>query len=135
MKRYATAMWSGSGKEGTGHLTTQTGTLTKTPYDTASRFENGTKTNPEELLAAAHGGCFSMKLAFVLGSKGVTPDLIETKCVITIEEGTITSSHLEVKVKAIVDQVIFLECIADAKANCPVSKLFNTNITAEANLV
>ncbi len=136
MERYATANWSGTGKEGQGTLTTQTRTLDNTPYNFFSRFEQGTQTNPEELVAAAHAGCFSMKLSFVLGNHGVTPDSIETKCTITQgAEGKITKSDLNVKVVASgIDQTKFDECIADAKANCPISQLFNTEITATAVL-
>lgn len=136
MKRNATANWSGTGKEGHGALTTQTGTLSNTPFNFVSRFGEGTQTNPEELVAAAHAGCFSMKLSFVLGNHGVTPESIETKCTVTQgAEGKITNAHLDVKVKASgIDQSKFDECIADAKANCPISQLFNTEITATATL-
>src|ERR1044071_3305100 len=97
MKRHATAVWNGSGKEGGGHLTTQSSVLNKVQYSYRSRFEEGDGTNPEELVAAAHAGCFSMKLSFVLGEAGYTPDSIETTCIITLENGVITTSHLEVK--------------------------------------
>ncbi|MFN0030816.1 MAG: OsmC family peroxiredoxin [Flavobacteriales bacterium] len=137
MKRHATAQWSGGGKDGSGTLTTQTKTLSNTAYNWASRFADGTQTNPEELVAAAHAGCFSMKLSFVLGNHGVVPESIETKCTITQgEAGKITNSHLEVKVKASgMDKAKFDECIADAKTNCPISQLLNTEITAEAALI
>src|SRR6476620_3345234 len=95
--RKASAVWNGSGKEGSGHLTTNSGVLTNTQYSYNSRFENGIGTNPEELVAAAHAGCFSMKLSFILGAAGFTPDNIDTKCTITLENGTITESHLDVK--------------------------------------
>lgn len=135
MKRFATANWKGSGKEGKGTNTTQSGTLKDTQYSYSSRFESGTGTNPEELVAAAHAGCFSMKLSFVLGGAGFTPDNIDTKCTITLENGAITESHLEVKAKIPgIDKAKFDECVADAKANCPISKLLNTNITMEASL-
>jgi lipoyl-dependent peroxiredoxin len=135
MKRNATAYWKGTGKEGTGKLITQSGVLKNKKYDYKSRFEDGTFTNPEELVAAAHAGCFSMKLSFVLGAAGFTPRKIETTCTITLENGAITESHLEVKAKVPkikADQ--FAECAADAKANCPISKSLNTNITMEASL-
>jgi osmotically inducible protein OsmC len=132
MKRNATAIWAGSGKEGKGNLSTQSGTLKETQYSYSSRFENGTGTNPEELIAAAHAGCFSMKLSFVLGNAGFTPEKIETHCEITLEDGKITNSHL--KVSPIVPGISadkLKECIEDAKANCPVSKLLNAIITIE----
>lgn len=136
MKSFATANWKGSGKEGGGTLTSKSKVLDNTAYDFRSRFEDGTYTNPEELVAAAHAGCFSMKLSFVLGAAGFTLDSIETKCTITLESGAITSSHLEVKASVPgIDADKFAECAADAKANCPISKLLNTEITMEAALV
>ena len=135
MKSFATVNWKGSGKEGGGTLSTKSGVLNNTPYEYKSRFEGGEHTNPEELIAAAHAGCFSMKLSFVLGAAGFTPDSIDTKCTVTLEAGAITSSHLEVTAKVPgIDASKFAECAADAKANCPVSKLLNTNITMEASL-
>jgi lipoyl-dependent peroxiredoxin len=136
MKRFGTANWKGSGKDGKGISSTQSGVLKDTQYSYSSRFENGIGTNPEELVAAAHASCFSMKLSFVLGAAGFTPDSIDTKCTITLDNGAITESHLEVKAKVPgIDQAKFDECVADAKANCPISKLLNTNITHEAGLV
>ncbi len=137
MKRNATAVWNGSGKEGTGNLTTQSTTLNKTQYSFNSRFAEGVGTNPEELVAAAHAGCFSMKLSFVLGAAGFTADEINTKCDITLDPaaGTITESHLTVTAKIPgISQEQFDAAVADAKANCPVSKLLNANITHEAML-
>src|SRR5215212_8345682 len=135
MKRTATANWNGSGKEGNGNLTTQSGTLSKTQYSYKSRFEEGTGTNPEELIAAAHAGCFSMKLSFVLGAAGFTPDSIETKCSITLDNGIISKSHLEVTAKVpSITPAKFAECVAEAKANCPVSKLLNAEITIDPKL-
>src|SRR5205085_243129 len=135
MKRTATAVWNGSGKEGNGKLSTQSNTLNQTQYSYKSRFEEGVGTNPEELIAAAHAGCFSMKLSFVLGAANFTPESIETKCSITLENGTITKSHLEVSAKVPgITADKFTECVADAKANCPVSKLLNAEITADAKL-
>ena len=136
MKRFATANWKGSGKDGKGTNSTQSGVLKDTQYSYKSRFEDGIGTNPEELVAAAHAGCFSMKLSFVLGAAGFTPDNIDTKCTITLDNGAITESHLEVTAKVPgIDKTKFDECVADAKANCPISKLLNTNITHEAKLV
>ncbi|HEY0432909.1 MAG TPA: OsmC family protein [Chitinophagaceae bacterium] len=135
MKRTATANWKGSGKDGKGTVSSQSGVLDNNQYSYNSRFENGPGTNPEELVAAAHAGCFSMKLSFVLGAAGFTPDRIETKCTITLDNGAITESHLEVKATVPgIDDAKFNECAADAKANCPISKLLNTNVTMEAAL-
>lgn len=135
MKRQATAVWNGSGKEGSGHLTTQSAVLTNTQYSYKSRFEEGTGTNPEELIAAAHAGCFSMKLSFVLGAAGYTPEAIETVCHITLDNGVITESHLVLNAKVPgISKEKFEECAQDAKANCPVSKSLNINITLESQL-
>jgi len=135
MKSYSSANWKGSGKEGSGTLTSKSKVLENTSYDFRSRFEDGTYTNPEELVAAAHAGCFSMKLSFVLGAAGFTPASIDTKCTITLENGVIISSHLEVKAAVSgIDAAKFAECAVDAKANCPISKLLNTEITMEATL-
>lgn len=136
MKRNATAVWNGSGKEGNGHLTTQSTTLNQTQYSFNSRFAEGVGTNPEELMAAAHAGCFTMKLGFVLGAAGFTPDTLETQCTISLEDGTITSSHLALKAKVPgISAEQFEACAADAKANCPVSKAYNMNITLDAQLL
>jgi osmotically inducible protein OsmC len=136
MKHSATAQWKGTGKEGTGKVTTQSGVIKNKKYDYRSRFEDGTFTNPEELIAAAHAGCFSMKLSFVLGAAGLTPSRIETKCTVTLEGGVITGSHLEVRAKVSkCKAAAFAEYAADAKANCPVSKALNTEITIDAQLV
>ena len=136
MKRFATANWKGSGKEGTGTNTTQSGVLSNTQYSYKSRFEEGIGTNPEELVAAAHAGCFTMKLSFVLNVAGFTADNTDTKCTITLDPAAgITESHLEVTATVPgIDAAKFAECAAEAKANCPISKLLNTNITMEASL-
>lgn len=136
MKRTATAVWNGSGKEGNGNLTTQSTVLNKTQYSFNSRFAEGIGTNPEELMAAAHAGCFTMKLSFVLGAAGFTPESLETICDISLEEGVITKSHLSVKGKvpgATAEQ--FQTAAAEAKANCPVSKAYNLETTFDASLV
>ena len=138
MKRNATAVWNGTGKEGTGNLTTQSTTLDKTQFSFNSRFAEGVGTNPEELVAAAHAGCFSMKLSFVLGAAGFTADEINSKCDITLDPaaGTITDSHLTISAKIPgISKEQFDTAVADAKANCPISKLLNTNITHEAVLL
>lgn len=135
MKRYATAVWQGTGKEGKGDLTTQSTTLNKTQYSFSSRFEDGVGTNPEELAAAAHAGCFTMKLSFVLNAAGFTADTLETRCDITLADGAITESHLNIKATIPgINEEQFAAAVADAKANCPISKLYNTNITHEAIL-
>lgn len=135
MSRHATAKWNGTGKEGTGHLVTQSGVLKDVPYTYKDRFEEGPGTNPEELIAAAHAGCFSMKLSFVLGEAGFTPEEIETRCEITLASGAITKSHLILKAKVPgIDKAKFDECAENAKSNCPVSKLLNTDISMEATL-
>ena len=136
MKRKATAVWNGSGKEGKGNLTTQSTALKNMQYSYLSRFEEGVGTNPEELIAAAHAGCFAMKLSFVLGGAGFTPDSLEVTSTISLEDGTIKSSHLELKAKIPgISADKFKECADDAKANCPVSKLLNAEITLDASLV
>ena len=135
MKRNATAVWNGTGKEGTGYLTTQSTVLTQTQYSFSSRFEEGVGTNPEELVAAAHAGCFSMKLSFILNAAGFTADEINTRCDITLADGAITESHLTVTAKIPgINKEQFDTAVADAKANCPISKSLNTNITHEAVL-
>ena len=133
--RNATAVWRGTGKEGTGDLTTQSTALNKIQYSYKSRFEEGPGTNPEELIAAAHAGCFSMKLSFVLNAAGFTPEEITTRCDITVAEGTITKSELKISAKVPgIDKQKFDECAEEAKKTCPVSKLLNSEITMEANL-
>jgi lipoyl-dependent peroxiredoxin len=137
MKRNATAVWNGTGKEGTGHLTTQSTTLNKTQYSFGSRFADGVGTNPEELIAAAHAGCFSMKLSFVLNAAGFTADEIDTNCVITLDPsvGSVTESALIVTASVPgITQEQFDAFAADAKANCPISKLLTANITMTATL-
>jgi len=135
MKRHATAVWNGTGKEGKGHLTTQSTTLNKTQYSYSSRFEDGVGTNPEELIAAAHAGCFTMKISFLLNAAGFTADEIETRCDVTVADGAITESHLAVKAKVPgVSKEQFDAVVADAKTNCIISKVLNTNITHEAVL-
>ncbi len=135
MKRFATANWKGSGKEGKGTNTTQSGVLKDTQYSFGSRFEEGIGTNPEELVAAAHAGCFTMKLSFDLNAAGFTADNIDTKCTITLENGAITESYLEVKATVPgIDADKFAEVAAGAKANCPISKMLNTAIKMDASL-
>lgn len=137
MKRSATANWKGSGKEGSGKLLTQSGVIKNKAYDYKSRFEDGNFTNPEELIAAAHAGCFSMKLSFILGAAGFTPNRIETKCTVTLESGTITNSHLEVRAKVPkLKAKDFPQYAEEAKNTCPVSKALGAiSITMDAQVV
>jgi osmotically inducible protein OsmC len=129
MKRTATAVWQGSGKEGSGHLTTQSTVLNKTQYSFNSRFAEGVGTNPEELVAAAHAGCFTMKLSFNIGGAGFTPTSLETKCEIDFVDGSIVESHLILNAKVDgIDAAKFADLVKDAEANCPISKLLNTKI-------
>src|SRR2546423_2836957 len=136
MKRTATAVWNGSGKEGSGKLSTQSNALKQTQYSYKSRFEEGVGTNPEELLAAAHAGCYSMKLSFLLGSAGFVPDSIETTSAVRLEDGVIKTSQLTVKVRVPgISTERFQQCAEDAKNNCPVSKALNLKISMDASLV
>jgi lipoyl-dependent peroxiredoxin len=130
MSKYANAEWQGTGKEGKGRLTTETKALNNAPFTFATRFgEAKDGTNPEELIAAAHAGCFSMKLSFVLNEAGFTSDKIETKCDITFGDGAISKSHLTVKAKVLgITKEKFDECAKDAKENCPISKSLSSNI-------
>lgn len=135
MKRNAIAKWQGSGKEGKGTLSTESKVLNETAYNFHSRFEDGKETNPEELLAAAHAGCFSMKLSFVLGEAGFTPTQITTNCDISLVDGAITSSVLSVEATVPgISKEAFENAVAEAKANCPVSKLYNAEISATSVL-
>ena len=136
-QRYATANWKGSGKDGKGLNSTQSGVLKDAQYSYKSRFEEGIGTNPEELIAAAHSGCFSMKLSFILGAAGFTPDSIDTKCTITLGDGAITESHLEVKASVPgIDEAKFKQYAEEAKNTCPISKSLSSNIkvTLDAKL-
>lgn len=135
MKRNATAVWNGTGKDGKGHLTTQSTVLNKTQYSFGSRFENGVGTNPEELIAAAHAGCFTMKLSFNLSGAGFVPEELETQCVITFEDGKVTQSHLMLKAKVDdISEQAFADLVKDAELNCPISQLLNTTISVEYQL-
>jgi lipoyl-dependent peroxiredoxin len=133
--RSATAVWNGSGKEGNGTMSSESTVLSNAQYSYKTRFEDGVGTNPEELIAAAHAGCFAMKLSFVLGAAGFTPTSIKVTCGITLDSGKITESKLQLIAEVPgIDQQKFNECAEDAKANCPISQLLNTNITLEAQL-
>ncbi|MCZ4225044.1 OsmC family protein [Pedobacter rhodius] len=137
MKRNATAVWQGSGKEGKGNLTTQSTTLSNTQYSFGSRFAEGVGTNPEELIAAAHSGCFTMKLSFNIDEAGFTAEKLETKCEINLDpsKGEIVESHLTLTATVPgLSKEKFDELVADAEKNCPISKLLNTKITVDATL-
>ena len=139
MKRNATAQWRGDLKAGKGNISTASGVLSKTPYGFQARFEEGPGTNPEELLAAAHAGCFTMAVSAQLASAGLTAESMETVCTITLEklpEGFgITESHLDLKAKIPgASQAAFDTAVQAAKTGCPVSKLYKTNITLTSKL-
>jgi osmotically inducible protein OsmC len=139
MKRTAEAKWQGDLKTGTGEISMASGTLSHVPYSFHSRFEQGKGTNPEELLAAAHAGCFTMALSNQLAQAGLKADSLETTCTITLEQKdgsfAITESHLELKAKVPgASQEAFDKATQGAKSGCPVSKLYNTNITLTATL-
>lgn len=139
MKRKASAVWKGGIKDGRGSLTTDSGVLSKTQYSFATRFENGAGTNPEELIAAAHAGCFSMALSGQLGAAGLTADIIQTTATVTIvkqgEGFAITDVHLDVKAKIPGASADAFNAAANkAKEGCPVSKVLHANITMDAAL-
>ena len=139
MKRKASALWKGAGKTGKGYLTTPTKVLNDTPYSFTSRFEEGTGTNPEELIAAAHAGCFNMALAFMLNEKGFEANTLETTATVTMErkDNSWSVSHIALDLNADVaeiDNETFENITQSAKTNCPVSKLLNTTIELNARL-
>jgi osmotically inducible protein OsmC len=135
MIRKATAVWQGTGKDGKGHLTTPSTVLDKTQYSFSSRFEDGVGTNPEELVAAAHAGCFAMKLSFNLQEAGFTATELDVTSNITFEEGTLKKSHLVLKAKVDgVTQEKFDELVKDAEANCPISRALKMDISVESTL-
>ena len=136
MKRNATAVWNGNIKEGNGHLTTQSTTLHKTQYSFNSRFAEGVGTNPEELMAAAHAGCFTMKLSLDLTTAGFTPDTLETTATITLDNGVITHSDLVLSAKIPgINEAQFQQIAEGAKAECPVSKAYRLQISLQALLI
>ena len=136
MKRTANAVWNGTGKDGKGVVSTASTVLNKTQYSFNTRFADGIGTNPEELIAAAHAGCFAMKLSFVLQEGGFNPTELNVTCVINFVDGAITESALTLKATVPgIDKEKFDAAAKDAKENCPISKLLNTNITLDASLV
>jgi osmotically inducible protein OsmC len=139
MKRNGSAVWRGGLKDGKGVVSTASGTLSNTPYSFTSRFESGGGTNPEELIAAAHAGCFSMAFAVQLGTANLTPKAIETNATLTMEKldsgWTITAVHLDVKAQVPgASKEAFDTAANNAKAGCPVSKVLNAKITMTATL-
>lgn len=139
MKRKASAVWSGDLKTGKGSLSTESGTLKEAQYSFGTRFENGVGTNPEELIAAAHAGCFSMAFSAELGKAGFTPASIHTTATITMEKTdagfTVTESHLDLTAKIPgIDETKFTTIANGAKAGCPISRLLNAKISLAAKL-
>ena len=139
IKRDASAVWTGSGKDGQGQLTTASGTLSSTPYSFAKRFGEEKGTNPEELIAAAHAGCFNMALAFQLSGAGHPPERLETRADLTMQQegGVWRITDVLLKLKAKVPGLakdVFMKLAEGAKDNCPVSKVLNANITLNAEL-
>jgi|SRR5690606_18926414 osmotically inducible protein OsmC len=135
MKRKATAVWKGAGKEGKGQVSTQSTVLSNTNYSFNSRFGEDKGTNPEELVAAAHAGCFAMKLSIVLADAGFPSDELTAECTVTFADGAIKQSHLVVKASVPnISPEKFQECAQDAKENCPISKSLSSEITMEASL-
>ena len=139
MNRKARAVWQGTGKEGTGQLTSDSGVLSATPYSFKTRFENEKGTNPEELIAAAHAGCFTMALAFQLQGAGFTPTELATEAVVSLEQVgsgfAIKKSALTLNAKVPnIDRAKFEELARAAEKNCPVSKVLNAEITMDFTL-
>ncbi len=140
MIRKASAVWKGSLKEGKGTISSDSGVLSNTPYSFSTRFENAQGTNPEELIAAAHAGCFTMALSAQLGNAGITPESLETTASLTLDKldagWTVTKIHLEVTARIPgADKAAFDKAAENAKAGCPISRLLNAQITMSARLV
>ncbi len=139
MQRKGSAVWTGGLRDGKGTISTQSGVLKDTQYSFATRFENGVGTNPEELIGAAHAGCFSMALSNELGKAGLNPERIATEAAVSLEKGntgfSITAVHLTVKAKVPGASQEQFRTVADAaKAGCPVSRVLNAKITMDATL-
>lgn len=134
--RKAHAQWKGSGKEGKGTLNTASGVLDSTPYSFHTRFEDGEKgTNPEELVGAAHAGCFAMQLSFLLGEEGFTPDSLDTDATVTFEDGAVSKVALDLKGDIPnIDAEQFQQIAHKAKEVCPISKLLDTDIELKVTL-
>ena len=139
MQRKASAVWQGGLKEGKGTVSTESGVLSQAQYSFGTRFESGKGTNPEELIAAAHAGCFSMALSAELGTSGITPEKIETSAAVSLEKldsgWTVTQVHLDVRAKISgADNTAFEAAAETAKKNCPISRLLNAKISMQATL-
>ena len=140
MVRKASAVWKGSLKEGKGTISSDSGVLSNTPYSFSTRFENAKGTNPEELIAAAHAGCFTMALSAQLGNAGITPESLETTASLTLDKldvgWTVTKIHLDVSARIPgADKAAFDKAAENAKAGCPISRLLKAEITMTARLV
>ena len=130
IKRKANTEWRGSGKKGEGNVSVDSKIFEKAPFAFGTRFKDDDGTNPEELIAAAHSGCFTMALSFKLSEAGFEPKELKTECTVSFEDGAITESHLELEaVVPGISEERFKECFEDAAKNCPISKLLNTEIT------
>jgi osmotically inducible protein OsmC len=139
MKKHASAHWEGNLKQGKGTISTESGALEKNPYGFNTRFEDTPGTNPEELIGAAHAGCFSMAFSMLLGEEGFTPDSVDTKASVTLDKVAdgfaVTAVHLVMRAKIPkIDQAAFEAIANKAKAGCPISKLLKADITLEATL-
>jgi lipoyl-dependent peroxiredoxin len=136
MKRTSKVVWHGSGKEGSGQITAQSKVLENAPYAWNTRYQDHKGTNPEELIAAAHAGCFTMKLAFLLSDAGYSADTLETTSTVTLEESTITESHLSLKATVHgLEEEQFEKLVEKAKNECPVSKALNLKISIDSTLI
>ena len=138
IKHIAQAVWNGSVKQGSGKLTTKSRVFDAQPYSFSSRFENANGTNPDELIAAAHAGCFAMALSLILGESGFTPDSLDVQAEVTMDPEKLELTHSHLTLKASIPQITeekFLECANAAKAGCPISKVLNLAISLDASLV
>ena len=139
MKRKASAIWRGGLKDGQGSISTESGVLAQTQYSFSTRFESGVGTNPEELIAAAHAGCFAMAFSAELGKAGFTPESIRATATVTLDKTdagwTVTESHLDLTAKIPrIDEARFIAIADGAKAGCPISRLLNAKVTLQAKL-
>ena len=136
MKRYASAVWHGTFKEGKGNITTQSKVLDSAQYSFGARFAEGIGTNPEELIAAAHAGCFTMQLSAYISEAGFEIETLDTKCDINFQDKSVVGSHLTVKGKIPgMDDAKFQEFVKKAETTCPISRLLDTKISSEATLL
>ena len=136
MIRNATAVWKGTIKEGEGKISTESKVLDSAQYSFGTRFENGIGTNPEELIAAAHAGCFTMQLSAYISEAGFEIESLETKCDIDFQDKSVVGSHLTVKGKVIgIDEAKFQEFVKKAETTCPISRLLDTKISSSATLL